>query len=87
MVYIEKEPLCAWLENMGVSAYIVETIRNEEHFPTADVVEVVRCSECKHLNVLNIPGLYAFCEKARFRFASFGTDTRTHYCCYGERKE
>ena len=40
MTYIEKEPLCAWLEEMGVSDYIVNTIKSEEHFPTSDVVEV-----------------------------------------------
>ncbi|MEE0944902.1 MAG: hypothetical protein UIM24_05595 [Clostridia bacterium] len=58
MAYIKKEPLCAWLEHMGVSRYIIDTIKNEEHFPNADVVEVkhgewitdengvVICSEC-----------------------------------------
>ena len=35
--YIEKEPLCAWLENIGVSEYIIKSIENEDKFPTADV--------------------------------------------------
>ena len=40
MAYVKKEPLCAWLEYMGVSAYIVNTIQDEAHFPSEDVVEV-----------------------------------------------
>ena len=56
-------------------------------FPTADVVEVVRCNDCKHLTVHNSPTLYAYCEKTKYRFEPFRTDTRTHYCSYGERKE
>ena len=40
MAYIEKEPLCAWLENMNVSDFIIRKIKSEAHFPTADVVEV-----------------------------------------------
>ena len=36
--YIEKEPLCAWLENMGVSDFIIRKIESEANFPTADVV-------------------------------------------------
>ena len=35
--YIEKEPLCAWLENMGVSDFIIRKIESEANFPTADV--------------------------------------------------
>ncbi len=40
MDYIEKEPLCAWLENMGVSDLIIRRIKSEVHFPSDDVVEV-----------------------------------------------
>lgn len=40
MAYIEKEPLCAWLSNMGVSEGIIKAIENNDRFPTADVVEV-----------------------------------------------
>lgn len=40
MAYVKKEPLCAWLEHMGVSAYIVNTIQDETHFPVADVVKM-----------------------------------------------
>lgn len=52
-----------------------------------DTVEVVRCENCKHLTMHNSPTLYAYCEKTHFRFEPFKTDTRTHFCSYGERKE
>lgn len=57
-----------------------------EDAPTADVVEVVRCSQCKHLTVHNSPTLYAYCEKEHIRFEPFQKDTRTHFCSCGERR-
>ena len=54
---------------------------------TSAVVEVVRCKDCKHLKVFNGPTIYAFCPKIDFAFEPFQTDTRTHFCSYGERKE
>ena len=55
--------------------------------PTADVVAVVRCKDCKHLTVINNESAYARCEKTGYIFWSFRTDTREHFCAYGERKE
>jgi hypothetical protein len=37
--YIEKEPLLAYLENMGVSKYIIDTINKEDRFPTIGVLK------------------------------------------------
>ena len=54
---------------------------------TADVVEVVRCKDCKHLTVVNNESVYARCEKTGYIFGSFETDTREHFCAYGERRE
>lgn len=55
--------------------------------PTIDAVEVVRCRECKHLNVLNRKELYAHCPKTNTVFLPFELDTREHFCSLGERKE
>ena len=55
--------------------------------PTVDAVEVVRCKDCKHLNVLNRKDLYAHCPKTNTVFLPFELDTRTHYCSLGERKD
>ena len=54
--------------------------------PTADVEEVVRCENCKHIKVANSPTVYARCEKTKFLFESFQTDIRTHFCSFGERR-
>ena len=55
--------------------------------PTIDAVPVVRCRECKHLNVLNHKELYAHCPKTNTVFLPFELDTREHFCSLGERKE
>jgi hypothetical protein len=46
-----------------------------DHVPTADVVEVVRCKDCKHYIAEDL-----HCRK---HFCIFGPDA---YCSYGERK-
>ena len=55
--------------------------------PTVDAVPVVRCRECKHLNVVNRKELYAHCPKTSTVFRPFELDTREHFCSLGERKE
>ena len=55
--------------------------------PTIDAVPVVRCQECKHLNVVNRKELYAHCPKTNTVFLPFELDTREHFCSLGERKE
>ena len=57
-----------------------------DKIPAANVVPVVRCRECKHLNVINDPKLYAHCPKTNTVFLPFDLDTREHFCSLGERK-
>lgn len=57
------------------------------HAPTIDAVPVVRCRECKHLNVVNRKELYAHCPKTNTVFLPFELDTREYFCSLGERKE
>ena len=54
--------------------------------PTVDAVPVVRCRECKHLNVVNRKELYAHCPKTNTVFLPFELDTREHFCSLGERR-
>ena len=54
---------------------------------TIDAVPVVRCRECKHLNVLNRKELYAHCPKTNTVFLPFDLDTREHFCSLGKRKD
>ena len=67
-------------ENEKLRAAILKAI------PTIDAVPVVRCQECKHLNVINGPKLYAHCPKTNTVFLPFDLDTREHFCSLGERK-
>lgn len=50
MAYIEKENLCVWLEHMGISKYIIDTIKSEEHFPSVDEEKLIKCKNCKFNN-------------------------------------
>ena len=58
-----------------------------KEMPTVDAVPVVRCRECKHLNVVNRKELYAHCPKTNTVFLPFELDNREHFCSLGERKE
>lgn len=75
--------------------YIPLTIQPEEFVtksdiekaPTTDVVEVVRCKDCHHLEILNGENYYARCKQHGRLFDSFGNaDTRTWFCADGERR-
>ena len=52
---------------------IIDRIKNA---PTADVVKVVRCKDCKHVDK------YGDCDI----FDEWSTRTANDFCSYGERK-
>jgi hypothetical protein len=53
-----------------------------------DFVEVkCRCSECKHLKIINKEPVYAECERQKLTFLLWQADTREHTCSYGERRD
>ena len=57
-----------------------------DHFKNeADFVEVVRCSECKHLEIINKAPIYAKCKKHGIVFELWQEDTREHFCSFGAR--
>lgn len=72
------------LDPVDVSFLLVKAV---EYIPAADVAEVVRCAKCKHLKIINNGRVFAKCLVTDFEFLPFGTDTRTHYCGFGERKD
>ena len=80
---VKQFDLCHPKQKKGV----LMAIQKLNKTPIADVVEVVRCENCKHLTIHNSPTLYAYCEKTHYRFEPFETDTRTHFCGFGELKE
>lgn len=66
--------------NKGITEGLKMAIKNIKRFPTSDVVEVVRCGQCKHwkINPHNLYGGYCrYSEGASI----------DHYCSYGERRE
>ena len=65
----------------------LDAVRYLNTLPIIDAVPVVRCRECKHLNVVNRKELYAHCPKTNTVFLPFELDTREHFCSLGERKE
>ena len=58
-----------------------------KQYEDSDAVSVVRCRECKHLNVVNRKEIYAHCQKTNTVFLPFELDNREHFCSLGERKE
>ena len=46
-----------------------------------------KCSECKHLKIINKEPVYAECEKQKLTFLLWQADTREHSCSYGESKK
>ncbi len=50
--------------------------------PTADVVEVVRCKNCKHFRFSDFSDMYGECSQAHIRLVS-----PYSFCSYGERKD
>lgn len=84
MRLIDADKLSARLSRNATPYFTVSDIENA---PTIDVVPVIRCWECKHLNVVNRKELYAHCPKTNTVFLLFELDTREHFCSLGERKE
>lgn len=71
----------------AVVEYLEERIRRLRDMPSADVVEVVRCKDCEHLEVLNEEEYFARCTQSGRLFKSFGSvDVRIHSCGRGERR-
>lgn len=84
--YIDAEELISWIKESQqmtskVRAIIAKILVMEDKTQEADVVEVVRCKNCKHWQENT-----EFCSK-------FSTLSVTHrmppwaFCCLGERKE
>lgn len=67
-----------WAKNFAAQAEMIEIVEN--YISTADVVEVVRCKDCKH-----------YCPSAFGGFTCFGrripSVSEDDYCNYGERRE
>ena len=63
----------------GFSDGISAVIKELEIMPATDVVKVVRCKDCKYLE---ITGCYGECSRGYL-----GIVRPDCYCCYGKRRE
>ena len=77
-------PLRDYFNSTGRGMYTVGIQQAVDEQPTVDAVTVVRCSECKYLNIVNGKEVYAFCGNLPVLFFMFDVDTREFYCADGE---
>lgn len=77
-------PLRDYFNSTGRGMYTVGIQQAVDEQPTVDAVPVVRCSECKYLNIVNGKEVYAFCGNLPVLFFMFDVDTREFYCADGE---
>ena len=72
--------VCKYGENRSNGMYCTGD-KCKQYKPTADVVEVVRCKDCKYFEA-DDEGFYYYCV------ASTGLDCKMpiDYCSYGERR-
>ena len=87
--YIEREALLedlqAAVENGGMGGMVASALeRYVKRAPAADVVEVVRCEDCKHAWIH--PCGYVYCHRDG-RNAYEMTFNLDSFCSYGERKD
>ena len=87
--YIKREALLedlqAAVENGGMGGMVASALkRYVKRAPAADVVEVVRCEDCKHAWIH--PCGYVYCHRDG-RNAYEMTFNLDSFCSYGERKD
>lgn len=85
---MRKECTLEWVDDNGnVIPNNVIKFPNDAIKEHIDVIEVVLCKDCIHLEVWNLKNIYAVCSKHGITFEPFEDDTRTHFCSWGERRE
>lgn len=85
--YIEREALLddidAAMQNTGMGVIVGQTLkRYVKRQPAADVVEVVRCKDCKYWQDNNDGYPHQEC-----RWGNYETPDPDDYCSYGELKD
>lgn len=81
--YIEREALQKEVKRLQGIPFSTPLIVNAiEKAPKVDVVEVVRCKECKHYEI-HKPSVTLNCEREGKLIPMMPTD----FCSYGKRKE
>lgn len=80
---------CTNCENYGGvkcrACWVDDAIGLIDDAPTVDAVEVVRCKDCKHLEI--DPGLRYDKRMCLMRGGEYGYCKDDDFCSYGERRE
>lgn len=58
-----------------------EILRDDKRIPVSDVIEVVRCKDCRLAKESNDFDGWYFCKNNQM------THKPTHFCSYGERED
>lgn len=95
--YIDREAAKIAFQNMDAGSRVPSTLLTPEEFaeylddiPTADVVEVVRCKDCKYYQ--NSPNGLCYlhtepCDNAKGYKGEAVCVEDNSFCSYGERKD
>lgn len=73
--------------NKGITEGLNMAIKHIKRFPTADVVEVVRCKDCKHCEQYPLYKEKGKESKLEYICCAFGNVSPDFYCGIGERRE
>ena len=82
--YIDREELIENLNKLSPEYYnaLINQLITKQ--PIADVLEVVRCKDCKHATFYNCKN--DACYKGIICEYEIGTDDENFYCIYGEAR-
>ena len=88
MAYIDCEKCCHGKVCSYRHIYHNMVVACEHWMPTADVVEVVRCKDCKYFTI-DDGDILGVCDCARIARNNGGEiyPVEDHFCSYGKRKE
>ncbi len=89
MSYIERdEAVKAIVEHpSNIAPFTRKAIEAIKNLPTADVVEVVRCKDCKHFTIDEGDCLgNCNCQRIARNYGGEIYPEENHFCSYGERK-
>lgn len=80
--YVNKENLIRHIDNRFGEISTPFVLREIKNFPNADVVEVVRCKDCRHFSQGMAVGIcYRVKDKPLIPCCY------DHFCSYGEKRE
>lgn len=80
--YVCKEKLKTALLKYGFTSPDMTVTELVEDIPSTDVVEVVKCKDCKHLSTEEKEPHYYWCDEL-----NFGVRPEEDYCSLGDRRK